>query len=219
MKNRSDAFPNHRLEHVSVCGPDSVRTSAVIGGEIVDCLVDTGATVSILPKKFAKEPMERSSLDVRSVNGESLKILGAMNVEIFLEHHYCGIHKFLVADIQCSPILGADFLEARKMCIDLERRQLRWDGGRRYADIRTQSSERAAYVTLTEDVSLSEGHISVVLGKVVDERGRPVTDSREYATEGPSALSERTGLLVARALVDTSAGIIPVQLISLDRSI
>ena len=72
--------------------------SAVIDKMGTGCLVDTGATVSILPIKSIRTvrlQLEHKQTNVRTVNGQKREIFGSMQVEVAMEDHRCCQHKFL----------------------------------------------------------------------------------------------------------------------------
>lgn len=85
-------------------------------------LVDTGATISCISQTAAEQmnvrcvPEERRN--VKAVNGDVLKIVGKCNI-IFASNNFCFCQEFVVvADLNCSVILGVDFLIKNKMSID-----------------------------------------------------------------------------------------------------
>ena len=83
---------------------------------VITMLVDTGAEKSVLSKKLYDEQL---SSDVRlnpakfqlsSVNGQRLMVYGQCDVEVLYKTHRL-VHSFMVADVNDSVILGADFLK------------------------------------------------------------------------------------------------------------
>ena len=66
---------------------------------------------------------------------------------------------------------------------------------------------------------MEEGHITVVVANVMDDRGQLIADVDSYLQEGTQFLSEQTAILVAKALVDNTLDIVPVQLMALDSTL
>ena len=98
----------------------SVIVSGCIQGQCTECLVDTGATVSLIPEHLVKGAVAgiEGTENVKSVDGGSLQIIGRAVVSVGL-----GIwetqQEFLVTRVKLSgPILGADFLIKHGMVVD-----------------------------------------------------------------------------------------------------
>ena len=95
-------------------------------------LVDTGASVSLLPSTIAGRQLlqqmdesEQSRFHLRSVTGEQLSVLGYAEMDIVIGN-IAARHNFTVANIDTGPILAADFLTQHKFIVDLERKRLSW---------------------------------------------------------------------------------------------
>ena len=75
------------------------------------CLVDTGASVSLLPlADLDSLAVDNTSeiVELQSISGAQLNVRGIVTVPLQLGQ-WKTIHKFVAADIKASPILGADF--------------------------------------------------------------------------------------------------------------
>ena len=97
---------------------------------VVDCttharyLVDSGAAVSVLPPSGDhKRPPELVAYDLIAANGSPIPTYGAKDVSITLSPARRFHWKFIVAEVR-HPILGADFLVAHNLTIDLRQRQI-----------------------------------------------------------------------------------------------
>ena len=83
-------------------------------------MLDSGAAVSIWPKRLLPEAMPTTNA-LRAVNGTKISTFGNKNVTIDLAHQNF-THSFVVAEVP-TPILGWDFLVTFKL-------DLRWQGAR-----------------------------------------------------------------------------------------
>jgi hypothetical protein len=88
-------------------------------------LVDTGADVSIVPKNrfSASERRECSDYKLYAANNTEIKTFGTVSIELNLGLRRAFRWTFIVCDVTQS-ILGADFLKAHKLVVDLYNRKL-----------------------------------------------------------------------------------------------
>ena len=74
VEQRSDRLIDRQF--VSICGSQTVNVSGLVNGTIVEFLVDTGATVSLLPASFADKRKGgglRFCVDYRKLNAAAVK--------------------------------------------------------------------------------------------------------------------------------------------------
>lgn len=108
--------------------PTAVFIKARIGDHEQKCLVDTGATVSLICRQFISGPLKPCSLKARGIGGEELQVLGMKEFEVHLETLTVS-HPFVVLGMRDTCILGADFLKSGKMLVDLANSKLSWAMG------------------------------------------------------------------------------------------
>lgn len=90
-------------------------------------LIDTGSAVSLLPAhvfRFPKSLLTDSHVSLRDAQGNRIRTDGQISLSFFvpsLRREYCW--NFLVAAVT-EPILGADFLQAKRLTVDMGRRLL-----------------------------------------------------------------------------------------------
>ena len=79
------------------------------------CLIDTGAQVSIIPKKLfdalPSTELQVTSIDVRAGNGSKIQCHGSANVSIAFQGLTFAHPMYVVSDVK-HVILGYDFLNA-----------------------------------------------------------------------------------------------------------
>ena len=81
-------------------------------------LVDTGAEVSVLPATGLDTRTGQSGPSLKAANGSSIKTYGVHTTKLcFASCQY--EWKFIIADV-ARPLLGADFLRANSLLVDLK---------------------------------------------------------------------------------------------------
>jgi hypothetical protein len=110
-------------------------------------------------------------------------------------------HTFTVADIQTGPVLGADFLASHNMTVDLRSKCLDWGTGHAPPTISRRGYEQHRGI-LREDVTVPGAHRVMATASVVDEEGTVVPDIGPSLFEPSVDITDRKGVLVARALVN-----------------
>ena len=94
------------------------------------CLIDTGASVSLVPPSFGSgktvHPCSESIM-LRAVNGNPLKVLGKIELIVALRS-WEAPHRFLVVETQTGPILGSDFLASHGMIVNMKDSRMNWIG-------------------------------------------------------------------------------------------
>ena len=85
-------------------------------------LVDTGAEVSVLPATGLDTRTGQSGPSLKAANGSSIKTYGVRTTKLcFASRQF--EWKFIIADV-ARPLLGADFLRANSLLVDLKGKRL-----------------------------------------------------------------------------------------------
>ena len=99
-----------------------IYVDADIDGEAVRLLVDSGATVSCLPRSF--EPNDTSAEEyITAANGSRMPVYGALRCAVTLGGG-TRTHEFLITDVQ-HGVVGADLLQKFGASVDFDRRAVR----------------------------------------------------------------------------------------------
>lgn len=88
----------------------------------VHFLIDTGANISVLPKKFTKNKTPDSFI-LFAANGTTIKTFGEKTLELDLQLRRNFKWTFVTADVN-QAILGADFLTHFQLQVDLHKKKL-----------------------------------------------------------------------------------------------
>ena len=103
--------------------PSSFAVTAILFNKPVRFLIDTGADVSLLPQRYAKNAFPKQ-LELRAANGTPIKTFGHIPTSIALPELRRDFScTFVVADTT-SAILGADFFQKHKLLIDVARKRI-----------------------------------------------------------------------------------------------
>ena len=101
-------------------------TSARLGAASIQFVVDTGASISIIPKHhLSYYTIKPTAVSINSANGQSIKCHGEVNVELaFTDLGRTFRWNFVVADTT-FPLLGLDFLSNFNLIVDCNNGKLR----------------------------------------------------------------------------------------------
>ncbi|CAB4042877.1 Retrovirus-related Pol poly from transposon, partial [Paramuricea clavata] len=99
-----------------------------VGAHEQKCLVDTGATVSLISRELISGPLKPCSLKARGIGGEELQVLGMKELELSIGTLTIS-HQFMVVGMRNTCILGADFLKSGRMVVDIANSKLTWPSG------------------------------------------------------------------------------------------
>ena len=105
-------------------------------------LIDTGATVSVLPVN-RQDRRRTSQYNLRAANGSDIATYGTRSLTISLDPRRTFTWVFIVADVE-QAIIGVDFLHARDLVINLR--------GRSIQDSTTQYSTVASIMPVPSPV-------------------------------------------------------------------
>lgn len=86
-------------------------------------LIDTGADVSVVPKKFYREYNSKSSFQLFAVNGSNIDTFGQKLITLDLGLRRKLSFPFYIANVS-KAIIGADFLNKFSLCVDIRNKRL-----------------------------------------------------------------------------------------------
>lgn len=128
ISNRGGHFarqcPIKKEEHVdAIIGNDQFMVDIKLHGQKTSVLVDTGATVSVIPKSKDGENGEDGwILECRTISGAPIKLVG--REKCLVEYGDLKIlHPFWIGEVE-TPVLGMDFLREHGMVVDAGRGKL-----------------------------------------------------------------------------------------------
>jgi hypothetical protein len=113
---------------INSVSPTAVFIKATLGGHLQRCLVDTGATVSLVNKNIVQGHIRECKLRAQGVGGENLHVIGMTDIHVRVNGLNV-VHTFVVVNMQNQCIFGADFLKANGMVVNIAQELLSWDLG------------------------------------------------------------------------------------------
>ena len=176
-------------------------------------LVDSGANISILSKKtidnlpYSSRPkIHPVQTSLITVTGESSPFEGKIEVDVLLGRQKI-VHEFLIADIKQDGILGIDFLMMNSCDIFLSKGYMNVHG-EKVPCFLNRSETNCCRIALAETVEVPPESEIIVQGKPLDAINRNSVGILEPVEK----FVERTGLMVAKLLVDPAAGNVPIRI-------
>ena len=107
---------------IATLDADKSTTQVSVGGTKTYALIDTGANISVVNKKFldktlySKTSLRPSSIrSVIAVNGNHVRVLGKLDMSITIgNNRKCTTTVYVLPELHHSLILGVDFLKETK---------------------------------------------------------------------------------------------------------
>ena len=148
---------------------NGLYVQAVIGGQTVKMLVDSGASVTVLNSHFMNKVegdilMTDAGLEMTAADGHTVPFTGHGKLEVCIGN-VVNKQRVWFADVTAEGILGCDFLEKWNCQIDFSRSGLILNGC--FQPCQGSSSQpRCCKVTLTETVVIPPLSARIVKGKM-----------------------------------------------------
>ena len=195
---------------------DGLYLKARIMGSSVNCLIDTGATRSILhPQKYYsisadKRPLiEPLGKTILLANGEKINPLG--QVKLSLETQVGTFYQdFVVVETKEPLILGNDFFSSYQCVIDVANRSISIMG-QSVECVLESRLESLFRLKLSENVKIPGNSEMVIPGYLSTSGGKCLPD---YLLVESSKECVGRGLVLAKALVNPSQGMIPLRVMN-----
>ena len=154
---------------LSAVAPASKKKTMLIEAKINGysrlCVVDTGASVSLLAKdewdklKGVDDKLFPSDIVAEAANNSPIGILGKSSLTVQLNEHTVGKYDFYVAnDISSEIILGLDWLLSIQAVIDTSSLVISFESGQLPIYVRDTSISDASVVTLCDDIVIPGKH-------------------------------------------------------------
>ena len=179
--------------------PREIRVEAKWLGQKVTCLVDTGATTSLVSADWWRRHGQEDRLQVApqkvtTADGGEIVVLGQCIDSLRVDDKdYCA--RFIVAEIEEEAIVGMDFLVEHQVLIDAATQRLKFEA---------PASQR---ILLARALVVAAGE-EVEVDGLVDQAVAPAV----AVVEGIREVEDRCGVRICRALVTPEEGVVPVRL-------
>ncbi|CAC5420029.1 unnamed protein product [Mytilus coruscus] len=175
-------------------------------------LVDSGASVSILRKDFFDSLVLENRPQVMPVRmnlltatGEASEFIGKVNLEIKLGTHVFK-HEFLLAEIKDMAILGMEFLMTNSIDVLFSKGCLRIKD-EFITCFTNRGDSSCCRISIAETVDIPPDSEMLIKGMPCG----PVIFNEVGLVETNKSFIEKTGLLLARVVVQPNSNIIPLR--------
>ena len=203
-----------------VCGAESGITTREaflrlrILGRRVDCLLDTGSEVTLIPAKLVGSmPLQSSTQKLLAANGTVINVLGQISLEAKAGRHTFSITGF-VSDQVVEVILGIDFLQSQKSVWCFERAEVTLNGFK-HKLFQKKPAVWSRRVVAADHVTVP-GRSECLIPSYVVFSGSPKQTEPMYGW-----ITERHGLVdglhVSRVLVPDRNVDVPVRVLNTDK--
>ena len=205
-----------RLSAVSPCNKrKTLLVEANLNGVNKLCIVDTGASISLISKNewesltSNEEPLEPSDIVAEAANNSPVGILGKVNLSIEVNDAHKSNHEFYVANEMLSEvILGLDWLVNNQVVIDTANMLMKFPDSKCQSLLMFDAALKdPTVVVLSDDIEIPGRHEIVQTAHIRN----PIIS--ESILEPNFDLAER-GVLVASVLVKPKEQTVPIQIIN-----
>ena len=183
----------------------------------VNCLVDTGGTLSVLhtDKYYAippdmRPPLQPTDGDLKMGNGSTVKAQGTATFSLQLENGSTLSFPMVVARLEVPGVLGYDFLYTFGGVLDVQQCRMTLNG--QVVQCQLESRLPSLFrVTLAETISVPPQTEVFVHGDIVCEDNLRLCKS---AILEPTTRLENMGICMARSLINPSNGKAPLRIVN-----
>lgn len=217
-------------EECSVMGPNNVfeitgkgtsQDGLFVWGELykknIDCLIDTGATISVLHSRVyknlpeaVKPPLEKDCGKLEMADGELVTPMGMAIFPLRIQGDLLPC-QMIVADIEVPAVLGYDFLKRQDSEIKLGKEVVTFKGREVPCHLESQRTKTVFRIRMAERVVVPAATEAIVPAEIVGDY--PV--EKDAVIENGSKYLKDKGILVGRCVFDTTKTIIPVRVMNM----
>jgi predicted aspartyl protease len=196
---------------------DGLYMPVQIGGVEINCLIDTGSTVTVLhPRKYRamderrRPPLQEVAVKLRMADGGLVTPLGSALFELVIQGRVYH-QRIIVADVEAPVVLGYDFLHKYNCKLNLGQGTLKID--KRKILCQKESQMPSVFKITVAKTVMIPGASEMVLQAEV--KGKPNGCSKEVIIDTTSPGLRKLGFMVANTVVDLSQRTVPIRVVNL----
>ncbi|CAG2191634.1 unnamed protein product [Mytilus edulis] len=205
-----------KLSQIKSTNSDSLYVIVNVFDMKLNCLIDTGSTVSVLNSSMyntmsqsAKPKLSNQCSGLRMANGSVVMPMGTAVFPVQLNKKIV-YHRLIVADIDIPMIIGFDFLNKNNCILDMGKRTIEIDG--QFITCQREHCLNSIFkISSVEDVEIPPTSEMIVQGTILQGIPHKVTGLIEPA----GSFLTNNGCLIAKAVVNPSRQYLPVRIINL----
>ena len=185
-----------------------------VEGNSTEFLIDTGSTYTILDIRFFRDieskidnPLTSANVSLRGASGNLLKVFGQVVVTLNIGGRSFEMEVKVVDIGDKSTILGLDFMSNFDCVLNMKQGFMRIEGQK--VKLARKNETKCVYIKATNEFCIPPNHEMIVQGKFDRAHWNPKLGIG--LVDPIKSASTRTGILVAKSIVDTQKHIIPVR--------
>lgn len=194
---------------------DGLFVPVRIGGVEINCLIDTGATMSVLHKKkydsippWRRPQLQTTQGQLEMGDGRHIQPLGAIDCNLWVNRTLTMTQRLIVVEELSVPcILGFDFLSKNGAQLNIDQRTMQIQATTIQCDLESRLPSLFR-VSLTETLSIPAYTEMIIPGQIMS------TVECDTAIIETSML-KADGILLARTLIDPRRKIIPLRVVNM----
>ena len=201
---------NRPVDITDDLGESSLYITAWINDKPIECLIDSGASISVINfkeyqsrKSALLKPLSRCRRPICIANGQTVEAPGIAHLPLGIDDTQFEV-PLVIADIAVPVILGMDFIRKQKGIIDSNNNEVILNGVH-YKCHDYEMKSHIFRVTVAEDIEIPANSEMIIPGKIDGMH------SQTAVIECNGRLPEEYGVLVARGLVKTAVDVIPIR--------
>ena len=201
---------NRPVDITDDLGESSLYITAWINDKPIECLIDSGASISVINfkeyqsrKSALLKPLSRCRRQICIANGQTVEAPGIAHLPLGIDDTQFEV-PLVIADIAVPVILGMDFIRKQNGIIDSNNNEVILNGVH-YKCHDYEMKSHIFRVTVAEDIEIPANSEMIIPGKIDGMH------SQTAVIECNGRLPEEYGVLVARGLVKTSVDVIPIR--------
>ncbi len=189
---------------------------ATLYGKEIDCLVDTGATISVIHPSYFQAVRDKADIKIEPYNG-SLRMadgglvasLGQAVLSLLFSKSQYIKHRFVIAEIEAPMVLGLDFLQQHRGVVDAHKNELSLNGVAHRCHNEVHGTF-VYHIVLKESVTIQPG-IEMMLPGHFDSQPNFAIGLVEPCEK----FVARNEVLVAKSVVNSTVEDVPVRVMNL----
>ena len=181
-------------------------------------LVDTGATISILPLKLWEEiypedrtPLASTTMKIRAENDTQVDVRGTSEVNLTLNGEQYPYMFYICADAT-APILGMNFQSEYDMYLRPAKDKVYIQGNREIPCYSPESCAERSTVRMFDSYLLGPNEEAIL--PAIVKRKNANMNARPCVIEPIASCTDRTGLMVCRTAVEPKQNVVPVRILT-----
>ena len=195
---------NRPVDITDDLGESSLYITAWINDKPIECLIDSGASISVINfkeyqsrKSALLKPLSRCRRPICIANGQTVEAPGIAHLPLGIDDTQFEV-PLVIADIAVPVILGMDFIRKQKGIIDSNNNEVILNGVH-YKCHDYEMKSHIFRVTVAEDIEIPANSEMIIPGKIDGMH------SQTAVIECNGRLPEEYGVLVARGLVSRTS--------------